>query len=52
VNAGHLLEAMIIAKKNSPGDISFTDRILDGIEMHKGLSSSLGIETPMEMERA
>ncbi|NOR26351.1 MAG: CoA ester lyase [Desulforhopalus sp.] len=47
-NAGNILDAIVIPKVNSPGDISFTDRMLDGIEMNKGLSSYLGIEASIE----
>lgn len=47
-NAGHILDAIVIPKVNSPGDIAFVDRMLDGIEMHKGLSSGLGIEASIE----
>jgi citrate lyase beta subunit len=47
-NAGHILDAIVIPKVNSPGDISFVDRMLGGIEMNKGLSSGLGIEASIE----
>ena len=47
-NAGNILNAIVIPKVNSPGDISFADRMLDGIEMNKGLSSYLGIEASIE----
>jgi citrate lyase beta subunit len=46
-NAGHIVDAVVIPKVNSPGDISFTDRMLDGIEMYKGFSS-IGIEASIE----
>lgn len=47
-NAGHIVDAIVIPKVNSPGDISFVDRMLDGIEMNKAFSSSLGIEASIE----
>ncbi len=46
-NAGHVLDAIVIPKVNSPGDIAFTERMLDGIEMNKRLSP-LGIEASIE----
>ncbi len=47
-NAGHLLDAIVIPKVNAPGDIAFIDRMLNGIEMNKRLSSLLGIEASIE----
>lgn len=47
-NAGHILDSIVIPKVNSPGDISFVDRMLNGIEMNKRLSSHLGIEASIE----
>lgn len=47
-NAGHILDAIVIPKVNSPGDISFVDRMLDGIEMNIGLAQRLGIEASIE----
>lgn len=47
-NAGHILNAIVIPKVNSPGDISFADRMLDGIEMNRELSFSLGLEASIE----
>ncbi len=47
-NAGHVLDAIVIPKVNTPGDISFADRMLDGIEMNKNLTSSIGIEASIE----
>ena len=47
-NAGHLLDAIVIPKVNSPGDIAFVDRMLNGIEMNRSLSSLLGIEASIE----
>lgn len=47
-SAGHILDAIVIPKVNSQGDIAFVDRMLDGIEMNKRLSSRLGIEASIE----
>ncbi len=47
-NAGHILDAIVVPKVNAPGDISFVDRMLDGIEMNKKLSPHLGIEASIE----
>ncbi len=46
-NAGHIVDSIVIPKVNSPGDISFADRMLDGIEMNKG-SSQTTIEASIE----
>lgn len=47
-NAGHLLDAIVIPKVNTPGDIAFVDRMLNGIEMNKKFPSRLGIEASIE----
>lgn len=47
-NAGHILEEIVIPKVNSRGDISFADRMLDGIEMSKKLSSTIRLEASIE----
>jgi len=47
-NAGHILDAIVIPKVNSPGDISFADRMLNGIEMNSTLPFSLGLEASIE----
>ena len=47
-NAGHVIDAIVIPKVNHPGDIFFTDRMLNGIEMGKNASSSIGIEASIE----
>lgn len=47
-SAGHILDAIVIPKVNSPGDVAFADRMLDGIEMNNKLSSSIGIEASIE----
>ncbi len=47
-NAGHILDAIVIPKVNFPGDISFADRMLDGIEMNRNLPSPIGLEASIE----
>ena len=47
-NAGHIVDAVVIPKVNSPGDISFVDRMLNGIEMHRELPAPLNIEASIE----
>ncbi len=47
-NCGHLVDAIVIPKVNFPGDISFIDRMLDGIEMNKNISRAIGIEVSVE----
>lgn len=47
-NAGHVLDAIVIPKINSPGDIAFIDRMLNGIEMNKKISARIGIEASIE----
>ncbi len=47
-NAGHILDSIVIPKVNTPGDISFADRMLDGIELNKDYSESIGIEASIE----
>ncbi len=47
-NAGHILDAIVIPKVNTQGDISFADRMLDGIEMNKNLTTTIGIEASIE----
>ncbi len=47
-NCGHIVDAIVIPKVNFPGDISFVDRMLDGIEMNKNRSQKIGIEVSIE----
>jgi malyl-CoA/(S)-citramalyl-CoA lyase len=47
-SAGHILDAIVIPKANSPGDVAFADRMLNGIEMNKEFSSCIGIEASIE----
>ena len=47
-NAGHVVDAIVIPKVNNPGDVFFVDRILNGIEMNKNISTMIGIEASIE----
>lgn len=47
-NAGHIIDAIVIPKVNHPGDIYFADRMLNGIEMGKAGSLSIGLEASIE----
>ncbi len=47
-NAGHILDEIVVPKVNSSGDISFAERMLDGIEMNKKLSTNIGLEASIE----
>ncbi|MBM9612726.1 CoA ester lyase [Desulfobulbus rhabdoformis] len=47
-NAGHIIDAIVIPKVNTAGDISFADRMLAGIELEKKLERPIGIEASIE----
>ncbi|MGE4559499.1 MAG: CoA ester lyase [Desulfobulbus sp.] len=47
-NAGHVIDAIVIPKVNTPGDIYFADRLLAGIEMEKQFARQIGIEASIE----
>ncbi len=47
-NAGHIVDSIVIPKVNTAGDISFADRMLDGIEMQKDIASPITIEASIE----
>jgi citrate lyase beta subunit len=47
-NAGHVVDAIVIPKVNTPGDVFFADRMLNGIEMNKNISTMIGIEASIE----
>lgn len=47
-SAGSLIDSIVIPKVNHPGDIYFADRMLDGIEMSKGISKPIGLEASIE----
>ncbi len=46
--AGAQLHTIVVPKVNHPGDIHFVDRMLDGMEMARQLTSSIGIEASIE----
>jgi citrate lyase beta subunit len=46
--AGQLVDTIVVPKVNHPGDIHFVSRLLDGIEMHKGHQTRIGIEASIE----
>ncbi len=45
---GSMLDAVVIPKVDHCGDIHFADRLLRGVEMHRGLSRQIGIEAIVE----
>nr|WP_320011882.1 CoA ester lyase [uncultured Desulfobulbus sp.] len=47
-NAGHIIDAIVIPKVNTAGDIYFADRMLAGIELEKKLERPIGIEASIE----
>jgi malyl-CoA/(S)-citramalyl-CoA lyase len=47
-NAGHVVDAIVIPKVNTPGDVFFADRMLNGIEMNNNISTMIGIEASIE----
>jgi len=47
-NAGHILDSLVIPKVDHSADIHFADRMLHGIELHKGFSNRIGIEAIIE----
>jgi malyl-CoA/(S)-citramalyl-CoA lyase len=47
-NAGHVVDAIVIPKVNTPGDVFFADRMLNGIEMNKNISTLIAIEASIE----
>ncbi len=46
--SGSILDAVVIPKVDHCGDIHFADRLLRGVEMHRGLSRQIGIEAIIE----
>lgn len=46
--AGHVLDTMVIPKVHHPGDVHFVHRLLDGIEMNRGIDGKIGIEASIE----
>ncbi|MGD9948974.1 MAG: CoA ester lyase [Desulfobulbus sp.] len=47
-SAGHVIDAIVIPKVNTPGDVHFADRLLSGIEMGNKLERQIGIEASIE----
>ena len=46
--AGDRIDTVVVPKVNHPGDIHFVDRLLNGIEQHKGFTIPIGIEASIE----
>jgi malyl-CoA/(S)-citramalyl-CoA lyase len=46
--AGRRLNAVVVPKVDHPGDIHFVSRMLDGIEMGKGITTRIGVEASIE----
>ena len=46
--AGEKVQAIVVPKVNHPGDIHFVERMLDGIEQARQLSTTIGIEASIE----
>lgn len=45
---GDRIATVVVPKVVHPGDIHFVDRLLTGIEKHKGITSPIGIEASIE----
>ena len=45
---GSILDAIVLPKVNHPGDVHFICRLLDGIEMDKGVENKIGLEACIE----
>jgi malyl-CoA/(S)-citramalyl-CoA lyase len=50
-SGGDRVDAVVVPKVNTAGDVHFVDRMMDGIEMAKGLSRRIGIEASIETAR-
>jgi malyl-CoA/(S)-citramalyl-CoA lyase len=46
--AGEKIQTIVVPKVNHPGDIHFVERMLDGIEQARELSTTIGIEASIE----
>jgi citrate lyase subunit beta/citryl-CoA lyase/malyl-CoA/(S)-citramalyl-CoA lyase len=46
--AGHRLDSVVVPKIDHSGDIHFVDRMLNGVEMNKQITSRIGIEAIIE----
>jgi malyl-CoA/(S)-citramalyl-CoA lyase len=49
--AGSVLDTVVVPKVDTAADVHFVHRMLDGIEMHKGLERRIGIEAIIESAR-
>lgn len=47
-NCGHIIDAIVIPKVNTPSDIHFADHLLNGIELSQQLERPIGIEASIE----
>ena len=47
-NSGDRVDAVVVPKVNTAGDVHFVDRMVAGIEMAMGLSRRIGIEASIE----
>ena len=47
-SAGSKIDTIVVPKIDSPGDIHFVSRLLDGIEMNIGVDRPIGIEASIE----
>jgi citrate lyase beta subunit len=47
-SGGKTIDTVVIPKVNHAGDIYFADRLLDGIELNKGIQKPIGIEASIE----
>lgn len=47
-SAGHCLNAVVVPKIDHPGDVHCVSRLLDGIEMNRGIPRRIGIEASIE----
>ncbi len=45
---GSVLDAIVVPKVDHCGDVHFTERLLSGAELHRGLSRPIGIEAIIE----
>ncbi len=48
---GDHIDSVVLPKTDHPGDVHFVSRMLDGIEMHKGFTTPVGIEAIIESAR-
>ncbi len=46
--AGECIDAIVIPKVNTASDVHFADHMLNGIEMYKGFTGTIGLEASIE----